>query len=155
MFKGDKFIDAVANTQTSTGTRLKQSEIDFLLNTILKYKKYLASHSKSMKELKIKTTPFDKQNKQNVMKDAVNHVNGLKNDVIYPDDNLLAKYILKRAFVPPLASALSKNEMSSLHDKFKLYYLRNKVMEEVKKAKSRRSEKQEVAEEFVPSISVG
>lgn len=106
-----------------------------------------------MKELKIKTTPFDVKNNQNVMKDAANHVNDRKNEVIYPDDNLLAKYILKRAFVPPLASALSKNEMSSMHDK--LYYLRNKVMEEVKKAKSRRSGKQEVAEEFVPSISVG
>lgn len=87
------------------------------------------------------------------MKDATNYVNDHNDDVIYPGDNVVAKYILKRAFVPPLASALSKNEMNSLHDK--LNFLRNKVLDEVKQAKSRRSGKQGVEEEFVPSISVG
>lgn len=85
------------------------------------------------------------------MKDATNY--NRNNDVMYHDDDFLAKYILKRAFLPPLASALSKGDMSSLHNE--LRYLRSKVMEEVRQGKSRRSGKQEVEEKFVPSISVG
>uniref|UniRef100_A0A336MR90 CSON005896 protein n=1 Tax=Culicoides sonorensis TaxID=179676 RepID=A0A336MR90_CULSO len=156
---GDKFIDATSSNPTTTtiGSRLKQSEIDFLLNVL--FNRYNNNNNKNSLSSQFSSPSTTKSIKNyqflnkfaNMIKN--NNNNLMSNDVTNSDENSIAKYILKRAFVPPLANALSKSEMSALHDE--LNYLRNKVMDEVKKAKIRRSEKQEMDEKFVPSISVG
>ncbi|XP_063698033.1 uncharacterized protein LOC134828971 [Culicoides brevitarsis] len=129
-------IDAATNPQTApiaTGIRFKQTEIDFLLNTIHKYNRYLASLSQALLNLKTKQSY-----KQNLMtKDGTNY----ENDVI--DENPLFKYAKRSPFIAPLPSALTKNDAN------KLSYFQQKVL-----AKIRRSAK-EAPDEFTPSISVG
>lgn len=141
-------MDASSPVQTIvTGTRLKQSEIDFLLHALYKYNKHFVNNKHLSPSPTQTNTVKMSKNTQNFMK-GDNHLKHLSDDVVASTDD-----VSKRAFVPPLANALSKSEMKTLHDE--LGYLRNKVMQEVKQAKIRRSGKEIVDEKFVPSISVG
>lgn len=146
---GDKTI-----TNITSGNRLRQSEIDFLLEILRKYG-IIINHSTIGGIRK-----YHQQQQNNPVNNQINDIdndfyvnnnnNVRQNDDNYGDGDDAILRMLKRTFAPPIANAMQRSEMNP--ESFSS--LRNKILYETKQSKARRSGK-ESEEKFVPSISVG